>query len=617
MCKITSVPAVHRILPIVLGVLLFPLLLPAQLFGQQPLARSAGGQLLVTPQPLYCGKIPVHSRARRDLILYNIGTQPITVSNIQIEGLHASDYSLSQNFSSFTLQPLDLFVVGIKFTPTTVGTRLAQAVVTSTADGSPHRIDLTGAGTALGSPVITFERIFGGTESDGLGGIQQTPDGGFIVAGNTLLPDEDYTDVYVAKLDAYGAIEWQNHYGGKDNDAARSVCLLPGGGYLVAGTTESYGAGGIDIFLLKLDRNGNLQWKKTFGGDQDEHLSWMEPLSDGTFLLAGTTESFSSNGRDAYLVKVDSSGNKVWDRYFGGSGGESAAMVRENPDHSLIVVGGTTSFGTGDFDVYLVKLSSAGNVVWEKHYGGSDWDSGSCIDLTQDGGYIVGGYTASSGAGARDAYLLKLDASGKEQWSRTFGGTHNDGFSAVRQLPDGGYILAGSSVTYLTAEKQYTDILLVRTDGSGNKVWQRLVGGKKSDSASDLILTDDGGFVIVGTTSSYSKNSDAYIAKLNGDGTVTAVVSHPVIADRYELGQNYPNPFNPVTTIPFSLPESKHVVIAVYNTLGQEVARLLDKTLQRGRYSVAFNAAGLPAGAYFYRLSAGSYSNVRKMILLK
>jgi hypothetical protein len=361
-------------------------------------------------------------------------------------------------------------------------------------------------------PAVQWQKTFGGWNNDCGYSVQQTSDGGYIIAGYTQFFGAGGYDVYLIKTDSEGNLKWQKTFGGRNDDEGYSVQQTSDGGYIIAGYTTSFGGGGYDVYLVKTDPNGNLLWQKTFGVG----IGWsVQQTSDGGYIIAGETSSFGAGGKDVYLIKTDPNGNQEWQKTFGGNGKDDAGSVQQTTDGGYIIAGFTASFGAGLVDVYLIKTDSTGNSQWQKTFGGSDNDSGYSVQQTADGGYIIAGWTTSFGAGFYDVYLVKTDPSGNLLWQKTFGGSGFDVGSSVQQTTDGGYIIAGQTKSFGAGAE---DVYLIRTDSDGNSVWQKTFGGSGSDEASSVQQTSDGGYIITGWTRSFGAGGDdVYLIKLSSE----------------------------------------------------------------------------------------------------
>ena len=207
-------------------------------------------------------------------------------------------------------------------------------------------------------------------------------------------------------------VRFAKTYGGTNWDGAFSVQQISDGGYILAGYTNSFGAGNFDLFLIKTDASGNVQWAKTYGGTSwDEAYSVRQTL-DGGYIVAGWTNSFGAGGADILLIKTNASGNVQWAKTYGGTSNDYAYSVQQTSDGGYIVAGYTESFGAGGVDVFLIKTYANGNLQWAKTYGGTGYAYAYSFQHTSDGGYILAGYTNSFGAGSWDIFFVKTDANG-------------------------------------------------------------------------------------------------------------------------------------------------------------------------------------------------------------
>jgi len=468
------------------------------------------------------------------------------------------------------------------------------------------------AGISLSRAQTTFQRTYGGTSGDEGFSVQQTSDGGYIIAGRTYSVGAGSFDMYLIKTNSSGDTLWTRTYGGTSGEEGFSVQQTTDGGYIVAGITDSLGSGR-DVYLIKTDSSGDTLWTRTYGGTNGEDCYSVQQTSDGGYIVAGYTESFGANG-DVYLVKTNSTGDTLWTRTYGGTAPDYGTSVQQTTDGGYIFTGDTHSFGAGG-DVYLVKTNSSGDTLWTRTYGGTAYEWGNSVRQTSDGGYIVAGYTSSFGAGLGDAYLIKTNSSGDTLWTRTYGGTNREAGYSVQQTSDGGYIVAGYTESFGSGS---LDAYLIKTNSSGDTLWTRTYGGTSVEVGYSVQQTSDGGYIVAGNTYSFGAGSfDVYLIKTLGDGTVSVRDDRSGMPTGFVLLQNYPNPFNPATVIRYQIPVRSRVSVNVYDVLGRNVATLVDEVQEVGYKSIEWDARGIASGVYFYRLQAGAFTESKKLILLR
>jgi len=466
---------------------------------------------------------------------------------------------------------------------------------------------------AFAQPDTLWTNTFGGSSRDEGGSVHQTTDGGYIIAGNTWSYGPGYQDVYLIKTDANGNEDWYQAYGGTGNELGFDAQQTIDGGYIISGSTLSFGAGGVDVYLIKTDASGTEQWSQTFGGTSYERGRSVQQTSDGGYIIGGYTESYGGGDYDTYLIKTDASGNELWSQTFGGSGADFGYSVQQTSDRGYIIAGWTESFGAGEQDVYLIKTDSSGTEQWSQTFGGSSGDYGWSVQQTADGGYVIAACTYSYGAGSFDVYLIKTDASGNEVWSQTFGGSEDDRSYGVQQTSDNGYIIAGYTMSYGAGS---IDVYLIKTDESGNEVWTQTYGGSSEELGFCVQQTTDGCYIITGSTNSYGVgNYDVWLIRLDSEtGVIELDEPQPIT---YSLLPAYPNPFNPSTLIRFEMPVAGEVQVQVFDLQGNVVATLADGWQTPGSYQVPFNASHLSSGIYLTRLTAGDFTQTQKLVLLK
>jgi len=366
---------------------------------------------------------------------------------------------------------------------------------------------------------IIFQKTYGGPNFDYGNCVRQTTDGGYIIAGSTESFGADSSDVYLIKTNSYGDTLWTKTYGGVNVDDGSSATQTSDGGYIIGGTTNSFGAGNKDIFLTKTDSTGNLIWSKTFGGSADEYFganiyggeSCLNQTSDGGYVIAGTTESFGAGSSDIYLIKTNALGDTLWTKTFGGVDEEFGYAVQQTTDGGYIISGSTLSFISFFRQVFLLKTDSTGTLTWTQSIGVAYGEEGFSVQQTTDGGYVVAGYI-SGFTGGRIICLFRFDSNGNVLWVNSYGGIEGD---CVRQTADGGFIICG-----LTSGSSLNDIALIKTDGTGAVQWSKSFGGPTYfDGSLSVRQTTDNGFIIAGETQSFGEgNGDVYLIKTDSLG---------------------------------------------------------------------------------------------------
>ncbi len=305
-----------------------------------------------------------------------------------------------------------------------------------------------------------WTKTYGGTQNEMARSVQQTSDGGYIITGKTNSYGAGNYDFWLVKTDANGDTVWTKTYGGPDYDYGFSVQQTSDGGYIVTGWTWSYGAGEYDIWLIKTDANGDTTWTRTFGGIYWDWAYSVQQTSDGGYIITGYTESYGAGGEDVWLIKTNANGDTLWTKTFGGPDDDRAFFGKQTSDGGYIITGRTYSYGAGNYDLWLIKTNANGDTLWTKTFGGTGSDAGFSVQETIDGGYIIVGQTYSYGAGGGDFWLVKTDANGNTMWTKTFGGTNEDRGYSVQQTSDGGYIITGYTWSYGAGA---ADLWLIKT----------------------------------------------------------------------------------------------------------------------------------------------------------
>jgi len=454
---------------------------------------------------------------------------------------------------------------------------------------------------------MAWEEAYGGWWVDQARGACTTSDGGFILAGYNS-SDGPSQDLYLVKTDGSGNLVWEETYGGASTEYGYSVVQTSDGGYAATGYTQSFGAGGKDVYLVRTDADGALLWDEAYGSSSDDEGRCLIQTSDGGFTVAGARQA-SGGGWNACLMKISADGVLQWERVYGGSEIEYANSVVQTSDGGYALLGRTYSFGAGSEDFYLVRTDSIGMMMWYETFGGPDAEEGNSLEQTMDGGFILGGSTSSFGAGGYDMYLVKTDPDGNEEWSTTFGTPGSDGCNDVLQTWDGGYALTGYRIW------GGTNAVLIRTDDSGDTVWTSVYGGSGSENAFSIMQMPDGGYAVAGITNSMGAGDyDCWLLRteppmgIEGDPAPSGPVLQGIT----------PNPARRAVSVEFRIPAASPVSLSVYDLSGRLVGDVVQAGVRpAGAGAVIWELRGtLSPGCYLAVLQSGGWSAKGRFVLL-
>lgn len=531
---------------------------------------------------------------------------------------------------------------------------------------------------------------YGGASYDYLKYVEQTLDSGYFFTGYSGSYGSR-RDAWAIKTDANGDTIWMSVFGGTDSDVCYSGHTTTDGGYIMGCGSYSFGPGSSDIWLIKLDANGDSVWTRFYGSLGSDQVWGIKQASDNGYIVTGTTTSYGTGSYDGYLFKTDSAGDSLWQVLCGAEySTERGLSVIQTADGGYLAGGYSddTAHVAGGYDMYVVKTDGNGNIQWQGYYGGADYDYCYEVAQTSDGNYLLCGYTRSYGAGNYDMYLVAVDGQGNQLWTMTFGGADSDYGYGMALTSDGGAILCGKTNSFgaggydaylvrlsgevLTLTLTPESYQIVIPAGGGSFHFDVQIENLTSqallvDGWTDLTLPGGYHFPIIirqnitvpPNATIIRTNINQYIpggaapgiydyngyvrdhnnwmvladdsfqfAKLAGDAPPAhnlgwsvfgwfddeAVSTSPV---EFALHQPHPNPFNPETTIDFVLPCDADVELIVHNALGQVVAVLAEGMMSEGSYSLRWNAERFNSGVYFITLRSGSYAAVEKCLLLK
>lgn len=348
-----------------------------------------------------------------------------------------------------------------------------------------------------------WEKTYGGFQDDYGYAIKTLPDNGFIIVGATFsygpgAPSNP--NIYLIRTRANGDTIWTKVIGSAGSDYGYSIINTTDGGFAIVGYSNSSGAGGYDLLLVRTDSNGDTLFTRYYGGYNDDFGYSIVELFDEGFVLVGSTRSMGYGGSDLYVVRVNSWGDTVWTKTFGGRQDDCGYSAVFASDGNILIAGYTQSTGHGREDVYILKIDLNGNQLWAKAFGGNLPDIGYAITRATDMGYAVAGYTESFGGTDRKGYIIKINESGDSLWARLYGGPDDDILQAIISTGDGGYAAVGRTFNITTSNY---DLYFMRIDNRGSVVWEKTYGGSGNDFGYGIDNTLDGAFIITGWTRSF------------------------------------------------------------------------------------------------------------------
>lgn len=489
------------------------------------------------------------------------------------------------------------------------------------------------------APAIEWQKNFGGNNEDKGRVIMQTPDGGYIMAGDVASNSHDVSgnhgiyDFWVVRLDAAGAIQWKKSFGGSDYDIPYSMALTSDGGALVAGMTDSFDGdvtgnhGGRDVWIVKVSDSGNMQWQKCYGGSANESANTIIKTTDGGFVFAGFSSSMDGDANvqhdngDFWIVKLNEAGVIQWQKSYGGSKFDNAYAIIQTTDNGFLVTGETQS---SDYDVsghhskrdaWVVKLNENGEMEWQKCLGGSEEDITFSVLQNADGSYMAAGYSlssdgdVSSNEGKADYWVVKLSSAGDILWEKSYGGSEHDFGYTILLSPLGGYVLGGYSASdnaVVTGNHGGYDFWMVRADEDGNILWQNCYGGNNAEFFHSFASTSDDGFILIGYSKSLNGDLsnnygyfDFWVVKLKPENLVNS--GKQIFDGSFPLSIS-PNPAADFITIDAKGLLPGKIRFQIFNTTGKILKEAEDEVLSTTEV-FKIDVSALPAGLYFLGLA--------------
>jgi photosystem II stability/assembly factor-like uncharacterized protein len=462
---------------------------------------------------------------------------------------------------------------------------------------------------------ITFQKTYGGVQEEECDAVVQTEDGGFMLAASTKSYGNGSYDLYIIRTDPYGDTLWTRTFGETRYDTAKDILKIDDANYLIAGSLDG------KVYLIKIRDDGDTIWTKIIGNEDDYIVNTMKKTLDGGYILCGNKDL-----SDYFILKTNSDGDSLWTKTYEYG---SAYSIDPTDDGGYILMIRPGNWLHPQNDFVIVKTNSFGDSLWAKIFYSPNVEIGYEVEQTTDGGYMLAGRKDGAVVGDSDFYLLKTNSNGDSLWAKTYGGDDMDRAFTAMQTSDGGYILGGFTASF---NVQYYDFYIVKTDADGDTLWTKTYGGLWQEEIADIEETSDGGYVAVGYTYSFGagSNPNIYFIKTDQNGLITEVEKeNNSLPTSFELYQNYPNPFNPSTKISWQSSVSSHQTLKVFDVLGREITTLFDEYKPAGSYEVEFNTSTIKhqpsSGVYFYQLnvvdpetsSGQDFIQTKKMIYLK
>ena len=469
---------------------------------------------------------------------------------------------------------------------------------------------------------VTWSRYYGGDYGDGACSVIPLQDGGFGVFGGTFSFGSGMYDYYLIRTDSLGNLEWSETYGAEGQDMAQSFDYTSDGGYILAGSRNHY-PGNRDMYVVKVDSLGNLEWEALYGaiGDYNDYCESVRQTVDGGYVLAGySNSSTGGSNTDVLLIKIDEFGDVQWETMYGGERTDECYDVEETHDEGYFLSGITYPAGTGYPKYYAIKTDSNGIAEWEVIIGGDKFDK--CLDAVQvaDGGFVLAGYSDSFSESYNDIYIVKLDSTGATVWEQI---VDNNGFDDqarhISNASDQGLIICG--VTSLPGD--HPQGYVVKMDIDGFVVWDLMYGGSDNDFLNCIEETAEGQFVSAGNTSSWGPGGyNVWLIQIESEVSIASGRVEAVVTDDNTLTV-YPNPVHgSVVNLSYFLQNASAVSIDIYDINGHMVCTLLNGVQESGYHSTIWTADnGLgntaPNGIYFVSLRTDESYEVQSVLILE
>jgi len=483
-------------------------------------------------------------------------------------------------------------------------------------------------GVAVAQPEVEWERTYdmGKERAELCKSVIQIPNGDFVLAGKSIgLGLYETEDVFCVRTNSAGDSLWSKIIDGGGTDECSQVIHTSAGGFALVGEREVLERSG-DVWLYQMEMDGQGGFPALFGTENFDYCAAVVEIADGGFALAGEWDRSNDSTSKGCLIKVNSNGDELWSHIYGGERRNYFNSMVKTEDGGFVLAGTTTSLGDGGENFWLVRVDSLGEELWSKAFGGEQDEYCAEVIQTADGGFALGGLTESFGAGITDFWLVKTNANGDSLWSRTYGGDGEEWCVSLLNTPDGGFALAGMTASFGEHAGDWNG-WLVRTDAVGDSIWTSSIGSEFDDDFESIIQLEDGSYVLGGEQTTFwgpgelDWGIDYWLVKTTPD-PVSVPEPGVTLEPSSLILSAYPNPFNSMVTIPFSFAAINRgkQSLSIFDPLGRRVADFsprLPQLIAANRHSLTWNASGMPAGQYIIRLESGNQQLSQRLSLVK
>lgn len=463
-------------------------------------------------------------------------------------------------------------------------------------------------------PDVEWVSYFGGGGNDRFRALVREDDGGFLAVGSYNPSDTTNGELYLVRADAEGGLLWERTHSSGAVEKAKGVDRMPDGGYVVAGYMIPDGLVNSDALVLRFDADGQLLWTVTYGGPAESNFAFRARSVHDGIIVSGITRTTPFEQRDAFLLKLTPDGETVWSQTYGGPMCERATALEVTSDGGYLIGGLTCSMGAGGTDAWLVRTTAQGLMLWQQAYGGAGDEELYGLRLLPGGDVLFAGRTGSSYDNSdSDVYVVRTDSEGALLDEFSYGLPHANEWAQDIRFAGGHFVIAGGANRFAMGSQ----VLLIGITPHGDLLWVETFGGEGEDEAYAIDRLPGEGFIVGGVASpNPGLPGDPFLMRLTPEGG-TGVDGVPAAAGEWRLGDVYPNPFNGSATVMFTLPAPANVRLALYDLLGRPVAVLGDGPFPAGTSRFAIDATALPSGSYFLRAAGGGLSATRRVTVVR